>query len=225
MVTALGVKLSRYLARKIMKKLGLISCQLPKHRYKKVHAEHVYIPNRLNRTFNVTQPNKVWCGDVTYIWSGNRWAYLAVVMDLYSRQIIGWAMSLSPDSELTKKALSVAYERRGQPKKVMFHSDQGSHYTASSYQRLLWRYQMMPSMSRRGNCWDNAPMERFFRSLKTEWVPEQGYLSLVEAKRHIGNYIFGYYSQWRPHTHNRGLTPNQVEADFWLTSKTVASFT
>ena len=173
-----GLSISRYRATKMMNALGLVSSQPPKHNYKPAKQPHLEIPNTLAREFDVKQPNKVWCGDVTYIWAGNRWAYLAIVMDLFSRKPIGWALSYSPDSALTEKALSMAFEARGKPKGVMYHSDQGSHYTSRSFRQLLWRYQIRQSMSRRGNCWDNAPMERFFRSLKTEWVPRLGYPSL-----------------------------------------------
>ena len=168
--TARDVPLSRYRAGKLMKKLDIQSCQLPNHRYKKANQAHIEIPNHLNRQFNVTLPNQVWCGDVTYIWTGCRWAYLAIVLDLFARKPIGWAISHSPDSTLTGKALSMAFESRGRPTGVMFHSDQGCHYTSQRYRQLLWRYQIKQSLSRRGNCWDNSPMERFFRSLKTEWV-------------------------------------------------------
>jgi len=160
---------------------------------------HVVIPNHLSRQFSVTAPNKVWVGDVTYVWTGQRWMYLAVVIDLFARKPIGWAMSFSPDSKLTGKALSMAFESRGKPRGVMFHSDQGSLYTSRSYRQLLWRYQIKQSLSRRGNCWDNSPMERFFRSLKTEWIPVSGYWSFNEAREHITRYITGYYSQLRPH--------------------------
>lgn len=142
-----------------------------------ISVRDVEIPNLLDRQFAVTQPNQVWCGDVTYIWTGNRWAYLAVVMDLFARKPVGWAMSFSPDSELTCKALSHAFESRVRPQGLMFHSDQGSHYTSRKFRQLLWRCQITQSMSRRGNCLDNSPMERFFRSLKTEWVPTIGYRS------------------------------------------------
>lgn len=216
--------LTRYRSSKLMKRLGLVSCQLPRHSYKKATQEHVAIPNLLNRQFDVTAPNKVWCGDVTYIWTGSRWAYLAVVIDLYSRKPIGWALSNSPDSELTMKALTMAYELRGRPKGVMFHSDQGSHYTSRKFRQRLWRYKIKQSMSRRGNCWDNSPMERFFRSLKTEWVPTTGYRSFHEAKIEITKYIIGYYSQVRPHQHNAGLSPNESERLYWINSKTVANF-
>jgi len=224
-VTVKGIPLSRYRAANLMKKHGLVSCQLPKHAYKKATQEHVEIPNKLARQFAVTEPNQVWCGDVTFIWVGTRWAYLAVVMDLFSRKPVGWAMSFSPDTTLTGKALTMAFELRGKPRNLMFHSDQGCHYTSRKFRQKLWRYQIEQSLSRRGNCWDNSPMERFFRSLKTEWVPKIGYRSFVEAKTYITNYITGYYSEVRPHQYNGGLTPNESERQFWLNSKTVASFT
>ena len=217
--------LSRYRVSGLMQAQNLVSCQLPRHAYKKAAREHVSIPNQLDRQFTVSRPNEVWCGDVTYIWSGRRWAYLALVMDLYARKPVGWAMSLSPNSQLTGQALSMAYELRGKPENVMFHSDQGCHYTSTYYRQLLWRYQIKQSMSRRGNCWDNAPMERFFRSLKSEWIPETGFHSFIEAKQTVLDYIIGSYSRVRPHSHNDGLTPNESERRFWVSSKSVAKFT
>ena len=201
-----------------MSQLELVSCQLPSHAYKKANQQHVAIPNHLDRQFDVSKPNEVWCGDVTYIWIGKRWAYLAVVLDLFSRKPVGWALSLSPDSKLTSKALTMAYESRGKPKGVMFHSDQGMHYTSNKFRQTLWLCQIKQSMSRRGNCWDNSPMERLFRSLKTEWVPEFGYTNFTEADHSIMNYIVGYYSKTRPHRHNKGKAPNEVEKIFWKTS-------
>ena len=209
-----GFSISRYRAGKMMKVLGIHSNQPPSHTYKRAEKSHPEIFNILNRQFDVEKPNTVWCGDVTYIWTGNRWAYLAIVMDLFSRKAIGWALSESPNSALTEKALRMAFESRGRPKRLMFHSDQGSHYTSKSFRQLLQCYRINQSMSRRGNCWDNAPMERFFRSLKTEWVPRLGYRSLQQAKHLILSYILGYYSKVRPHKHNGGLSPNQVEAEF-----------
>ena len=146
-------------------------------------------------------------------------------MDLFARKLVGWAMSYSPDTKLAAKALSMAFESRGRPKGVMFHSDQGSTYTSRNYRQLLWRYQIEQSMSRRGNCWDNRPMERFFRSLKTEWMPTTGYRSFIEADNSVVNYIIGYYSKVRPHSYNGGLTPNESEKRYWLEYKSVASFT
>ncbi|SQP82512.1 GTP-binding protein [Escherichia coli] len=147
--------------------------------------------------------------------TGKRWAYLAVVLDLFARKPVGWAMSFSPDSRLTMKALEMAWETRGKPVGVMFHSDQGSHYTSRQFRQLLWRYRIRQSMSRRGNCWDNSPMERFFRSLKNEWVPATGYVSFSDAAHAITDYIVGYYSALRPHEYNGGLPPNESENRYW----------
>tara|TARA_B110001454_G_C12649475_1_gene404802 strand:- start:145 stop:936 length:792 start_codon:yes stop_codon:yes gene_type:complete len=213
-----GLAMSRYVASKRMKELKLVSCQMPAHRYKKTGNEHLAIPNTLNREFTVDRPNQAWCGDVTYVWTGKRWSYLAVVLDLYARQVVGWSMSHSPDSELTKKALRLAFEARGKPKGLMFHSDQGCHYTSLKFRQTLWRLQIKQSMSRRGNCWDNAPMERFFRSFKTEWMPSTGYQSFAEARSEVSQYIIDYYSRYRPHTFNGGLTPAEAEARYKLAS-------
>ncbi len=220
-----GTPLTRYRADNLMKEMGLISCQPSHPGYKNAQNLHRQIPNTLNREFSPSRPNQIWCGDVTYIWVGERWAYLAVVLDLFSRKPVGWSMSYSPDSELTTKALTMAYESRGRPSGLMFHSDQGCHYTSLKFRQTLWRYQIEQSMSRRGNCWDNAPMERFFRSLKTEWVPKLSYQSFAEAKSSIMQYIIGYYSQVRPHQHNNGISPNAAEKRYQDSSKTVASFT
>jgi len=150
-----------------------------------------------------------------------RLCYLAIVMDLFARKPIGWAISHSPDSNLTSKALAMAFEFRGKPKGVMFHSDQG-YYTSRPFRQNLWRHQIIQSMSRRGSCWDNSPIERFFRSFKSEWMPIKGYANLDEAKRAITNYITGYYSQVRPHQYNGGLTPNESKRRYWLEYKAVA---
>lgn len=208
-----------------MQALGLVSSQQPRHRYKKAEQPYIGIPNRLDRQFEVEAPNQVWAGDITYVWTGRRWAYLALVLDLFARRPVGWALSLNPDSELTKKALRMAYEARGEPKGILFHSDQGCQYTSLSFRQQLWRCQMVQSMSRRGNCWDNSPMERFFRSLKTEWIPEIGYASFEEAKCRITDYVLGYYSQFRPHTHNGGLAPVVAEQQYWNDYKPVAKMT
>lgn len=122
MATQRGYQMGRWLAGRLMKELGLVSCQQPTHRYKRGGHEHVAIPNHLERQFAVTEPNQVWCGDVTYIWTGKRWAYLAVVLDLFARKPVGWAISFSPDSRLTMKALEMAWETRGKPVGVMFQA-------------------------------------------------------------------------------------------------------
>ena len=216
-----NIPLSRYRAGQIMKKLEIESRQPHGHKYKKAEKSHPNISNLLNREFSPIAPNQVWCGDVTYLWTGERWSYLAVVLDLYGRRIVGSAVSDSPDSELTKRALRNAFESRGRPKDVMFHSDQGCHYTSLSFRQMLWSYQIKQSMSRRGNCWDNAPMERFFRSLKTENMPKKGYQSKDVAEQEIRKYVVDYYNSVRPHTHNEGLSPKEKEDFYWKTSKKV----
>ncbi|AHA64378.1 Transposase [Shigella dysenteriae 1617] len=138
-----------------------------------------------------------------------------------------WAgpWSFSSDSRLTMKALEMAMGNPSvSPAGWMFHSDQGSHYTSRQFRQLLWRYQIRQSMSRRGNCWDNSPMERFFRSLKNEWMPVVGYVSFSEAAHAITDYIVGYYSALRPHEYNGGLPPNESENRYWKNSNSVASF-
>ena len=206
-----GEFVGRYKARNLMKEAGLVSKQYKQHRYKIAEDESVIAPNRLDRQFSVDGPNQVWCGDVTYVWTGVNWLYLAVVLDLYKRRLVGWACSKHPDSELTKNALMMAYESRGQPKGVMFHSDQGCHYTSKAFRQRLWRYKMKQSMSRRGNCWDNSPMERFFRSFKTEWMPQGGYRSYIEGERDIAAYI-KYYNFERCHSYNNYQAPASAEA-------------
>jgi len=206
-----GTEIGRFKVRTLMRECGLICKQPGPHKYKQATVERPDIPNRLDREFDVLGPNQVWCGDITYIWAQGRWHYLAVVLDLYCRRVIGMALSKHPDANLTAAALDMAFEARGRPDGVMFHSDQGSQYASRTYRQRLWRYRMQQSMSRRGNCWDNAPMERVLRSLKSEWVPVTGYTSLIEAKRDIGQYLMGYYNWQRPHQYNGGLPPAKAE--------------
>jgi len=207
--------LGLYKIRRMMKELGLESRQPGRHNYKAVEQPHSEIPNILNRQFDVAAPNLFWCGDITYIWTGSAWSYLALVIDLYGRNVIGWAMSDSPDTKLTKKALTMAFECRGKPTNLTFHSDQGVQYTSRDFRQLLWRYQMTQSMSRRGNCWDNSVMERTFRSFKTEWMPKLGYRNFGDALKSISYYYMVYFNQQRPHTANLGLTPKQKDEAFY----------
>lgn len=211
MLRAEHINIGRFKVRKIMQESGLMSNQPGSHRYKPTASERPDIPNLLKREFSVATPNRVWCGDITYIWTGSKWSYLAVVLDLFSRRVVGWALSDKPDAELATKALDMAWEQRGRPKNVTFHSDQGSQYGSRKFRQKLWRYRITQSMGRRGNCWDNAPMERLFRSLKTEWIPATGYSTLVQAKKDISYYLMEYYNRQRPHQANDGLSPVNAE--------------
>lgn len=213
-----GISIGRFKVRRLMKEAGLICKQPGPHAYKQATVERPDIPNNLNRKFTVPTPNQVWCGDITYVWAAGRWRYLAVVIDLYGRRVIGWSLSSTPNAELVVSALDMAYQLRGSPKDVLFHSDQGSQYGSRLFRQRLWRYRMKQSMSRRGNCWDNAPMERLFRSLKSEWIPATGYMVLTEAKRDIGYYLMDYYNWKRPHQYNAGLPPAKAEEKLKLLS-------
>ncbi len=213
-----GFNIGRFKVRRIMKDMHLISKQPGSHAYKKATVERPDIPNLLDREFNVSQPNHVWCGDITYIWAGNCWVYLAVVLDLYSRRVVGWSLSNKPDADLVVSALDRAYQQRGKPTGLMFHSDQGSQYGSIKFRQRLWRYRITQSMSRRGNCWDNAPMERVFRSLKSEWVPTNGYHSIKEAEQDISSYLMKYYNWRRPHSYNNGFSPAKAEENLNLMS-------
>ena len=211
-----GIRLTRYLAAKFMKSMGLISCQLKTHKYKKADQEHKIHDNLLDRNFSPTTPNQIWTGDVTYIRIKGGWCYLAVVLDLFARRIVGFSVSDSPNSTLTKAALQMAYHTRLKPSNVLFHSDQGTHYTSKEFAEAVADCKdMKQSMSRKGNCWDNAPTERFFRSFKTEWMPKVGYEDIAEASSAISDYIWGYYQTVRPHSFNNYLTPLEKEKRYF----------
>ncbi|WP_414479079.1 IS3 family transposase [Psychrobacter sp. LV10R520-6] len=211
-----NIKLTRYLAGKLMKQMGLKSCQQKTHKYKHADQEHRTHDNLLDRNFSPSAPNQVWTGDVTYVRIKGGWCYLAVVLDLYARRVVGFAVSDSPDSVLTASALQMAYHTRLMPSGVLFHSDQGSHYTSHTFAESVADCEgMKQSMSRRGNCWDNAPTERFFRSFKTEWMLKGGYKDIAEASTAIIDYIWGYYQTVRPHTFNDYLPPAEKEKRYF----------
>lgn len=214
-----GVSIGRFKVRRLMREANLVSRQPRRAPYKPARQEKPDVPNRLDREFAVAQPNQVWCGDITYLWAGGRWCYLAVVMDLFARRVVGWAVSDSPDARLAENALAHAWQQRGRPRDIMFHSDQGVQYAARSYATALSRFGMEPSMSRRGNCWDNAPMERLFRSFKSEWMPDGGYDSIADARRDAGAYLMGYYDSVRPHQYLHGKTPAATEKSLNQLSK------
>lgn len=207
---AAGESIGRFKVRSLMRENDLISKQPGKHKYKRALKPSEIAPNHLARQFAVNEIDTVWCGDITYVWSGSCWLYLALVIDLCKRRIVGWACSTSPDSKLTVAALLVAYESRGRPKNVMCHSDQGCQYTSVQFRQCLWCYQMEQSMSRRGNCWDNAPMERVFRSFKTQWMPKYGYRNYHQAESDVYSFI-KHYNHHRGHSYNGYIAPAVAE--------------
>ena len=166
--------------------------------------------NVLNRDFNPQRPNQAWVSDITYVWTVQGWLYLAVVMDLYSRRIVGWCMDTTLSQALVIRALIMAINLRRPPAGMIHHSDRGCQYASDAYQALLSQHGIIPSMSRKGNCWDNAVMERFFRSYKQEWVGDQVYLTREDALQDMRGYM-KYYDGVRLHSTLGYHTPMEYE--------------
>lgn len=164
-------------------------------------------PNRLNQNFSCEQPNRRWVSDVTAIATRKGWLYLATVMELYSRLIVGWSMGRRNTTELVKAALTMAIGRRQPDSGLLVHSDQGVQYTASQYQKLLQQHAMVCSMSRTGNCYDNAAMESFYHTLKSELVMFEDYRTIEQAKQSLFDYIEVFYNRQRIHSTLGYLTP------------------
>jgi putative transposase len=167
--------------------------------------------NLLNQDFTASRPNEKWLTDITYIPTAEGWLYLAVVMDLYSRRIVGWAMSDSLERQLVIAALHMAIEMRQPPPGLLHHSDRGSQYASDDYQALLTKHHMRCSMSRTGNCYDNAPLESFFGTLKTELVHHCHYPTQASAKTDIFEYIEVFYNRFRRHSTLHYLSPVNYE--------------
>jgi transposase InsO family protein len=167
--------------------------------------------NVLGRQFGVVEPNAVWVADVTYIPTGEGWVYLAAVEDLFSRAVVGWSMAATMTSRLVVDALAMAVSSRRPGEGVLAHSDRGSQYASEHYQRVLTGEGIVCSMSRRGNCWDNAPMESFFASLKKELVHREEYATREEAKASIFEYIEVFYNRVRRHSSLGYVAPAEYE--------------
>lgn len=167
--------------------------------------------NILNREFTPDRPNQTWVSDITYIWTAEGWLYLAIVMDLFSRNIVGWSMSERITRQLAMDALTLATKRRNPARGLLHHSDRGSQYASEDYQALLHKFGMVCSMSRAGNCWDNAPAESFFSSLKRELVFHNNYQSRAQARQSIFDYIERFYNRRRIHSSIGYLTPSEYE--------------
>jgi transposase InsO family protein len=167
--------------------------------------------NLLDRKFEPALPNLAWVSDITYVRTRAGWLYLAVVMDLFSRKIVGWAMAPAMPTELVASALRMAIVQRSPPPGLLLHSDRGSQYASLEYQSLLNQHGIRCSMSRKGNCWDHAVMERFFLNLKMERVWQQDYANHGEAQRDIADYVVRFYNGTRHHSKLRYLSPAVYE--------------
>jgi putative transposase len=168
-------------------------------------------PNILDRGFAATQPNQKWTADFTYVWTAEGWLYVAVVIDLYSRRVVGWSMQAAMTAELVGEALLMALWRRGKPQALMHHSDRGSQYASDQFQRLMAEHGIACSMSRAGTCWDNAATESFFSSLKTERTARKTYRTRDAAKADVFDYVERWYNPQRRHSTLGYLSPIAFE--------------
>ena len=180
----------------------------------RARRHHWYAPNRLNRHFEAEAPDQVWVGDVTGIATRQGWLYLAVLIDLFSRGVVGWSMGSSNDTELTLGALEMAIEHRDPAPGLIHHSDQGANYSCNRYQARLSDAQLLPSMSRRGDCWDNAVAESFFSTLEFELIERKRFESREIARSAVFEFIEVFYNRQRAHQTLDYRTPSQVEQDY-----------
>jgi putative transposase len=210
-----GYPVGRYQARGLMRKLNLVVKSNKRFKVT-TDSNHSYqvAPNLLNRQFQVDRPDTVWASDITYLWTRQGWLYVAVVLDLFSRKVVGWSIDRRMTSELVKKALNMAVMYRQPSKGLLHHSDRGSQYASHAYQEELRKHGMVCSMSRKGNCWDNAVVERFFRSLKTEQTNHYRYVNREAARRDVVDYILMFYNSQRLHSTLGYRSPADFEAEY-----------
>ena len=206
-----GFNIGRYRTRSIMRRLKLVVTQRQSYKVttKRKHSDSV-ADNLLSQQFNPAQANLVWAGDVTYLRTNQGWMYLAVVMELYSRKVIGWSISKRMTVDLVERALQMAINIRRPKSGLMFHSDRGAQYTSGRFSRLLNKYKIIASMSSVGACLDNAVVERFFGSLKNEWLLNVVHLTRDAMRMDVEEYI-RYYNYERLHTTLGDLTPINYE--------------
>jgi putative transposase len=207
-----GITCARKRVARLMREQELYA-KRPRHRTVTTHSnpEAQVAPNLLRRDFSAEQPNTKWVADTTYIWTSEGWLYLAVVLDLFSRMVVGWSMSATQDATLVVQALQMAITRRRPPPGLLHHSDRGSTYTSESYQVLLAQEEMTVSMSRTADCYDNAAMESFFHSLKGECLDGQSFQTRAQARSVTFEYLETFYNRIRRHSTLHYLSPLRYE--------------
>ena len=211
-LSALGVACGRHRVARLRRLHGLVARRV--RRFRTVLEQHQFAPpapNRLQQVFVASAPNRIWAGDLTAIATRAGWLYLAVLLDLYSRRVIGWAMSATPDKQVAVRALRMAVERRQPPPGLIHHTDQGALYTSVAYQRLVEQTGLVASMSRKGNCYDNAVVESFFSTLKNELVHERDYHTRDDARAEVFEFIEVFYNRQRLHQTLGYVSPVQFE--------------
>jgi transposase InsO family protein len=197
----------------LMRRAGLRGLAALPRRARTTDSRHNYpiAPNRLARNFTATAMNRIWLADLTYIPTGEGWLYLAAVLDVYTRKIVGWSMRDTLHTDIALEALTMAVERQRPAAGLIHHSDRGIQYAAEAYRYRLAAANITPSMSRKGNCWDNAPMESFFHTLKTERVHHRIYATRDQARRDLFAYIEGFYNPHRLHSALGYQSPAEME--------------
>ncbi len=207
-----GENVSRRRIGRLMKKAGLVCKTIKKFKAttNSKHNESIS-PNLLNRNFKVDEPNQVWVGDITYIWTDMGWLYLATVIDLFSRKVVGWSISNRMKTSLVNDAMLMAIWQRKPPKGLIWHTDRGSQYASKEHRALLKKHHIQQSMSRKGDCWDNAVAESFFHTLKTELVFHERYKTREQAQASIFGYIEVFYNRKRRHSANNLMSPANFE--------------
>jgi len=206
-----GETCGRHRVARIMKAHGVKGIVIRKRPRYKAGTPSRLAPNRLDREFTVEAANRVWATDITYIRTWQGWLYLAAVMDLYSRRIVGWSMKRSLHRDIVLDAILMAVRRRRPQQQVLVHSDQGTQYGSDDWHRFCRDHGLTPSMSRRGNCWDNAVAESFFGSLKRERVNRRNYKTVDEARADVFDYIEMFYNPRRRHSHLGDISPEAFE--------------
>ena len=200
-LVAQGHRVSENTVARLMRQSGLRATTARKFRHTTDSNHRLPVAqNVLDRQFEASGPNEKWVSDITYVWTDEGWLYLAAVEDLYSRKVVGWSLGERLTSELVNEALRMGIGRQLPTVDLMAHSDRGSQYASGSYQRLLASRGIMCSMSRKGNCWDNAPMESFFATLKKELVHQERYATREEARQSLFEYIEVFYNRVRRHS-------------------------
>lgn len=203
---------------RLMQKNNLVAIHRRKYRVTTDSKHNLPVaPNIVSRNFTIDAPNKIWLTDITYIWTYEGWLYLAFVLDLYHRGVVGLSMDERVTDELTQTALEQAIMRCNPPAGLIHHSDRGRQYASGEYQQLLKKFKITPSMSRKGDCWDNAVGESFVHTLKVEKVNRSRFITRETAKREIFEYVEMYYNRKRSHSSLGYMSPSEYERRFFLT--------
>ena len=207
-----GYRISRRRIGRLMKQTGL-RCKTRKKFKATTNSRHSYpiAPNLLDRAFSIDKPDQVWVGDITYVWTDEGWLYLAIVIDLFSRRVVGWSMDKRMKASLVNDALLMAIWQRKPKQGLLWHTDRGSQYASENHREILEAHGITQSMSRKGNCWDNAVAESFFHTIKVELIHQYRFKTREEAKQAIFDYIEVFYNRQRLHSTNDYWSPADYE--------------